>query len=113
MSFFLDSITQTAKIVIDDIKKILYLKEKHKQKLWVRNITSQLAIMLLDKLLYTPIVSIVDVQKFFDISYQAASNLVSQFEDSGILKEITGKKRAKRYAYTEYLSILAKGTKSI
>ena len=113
VSFFLDSVMETAKIAVDDIKKILHLKEKHKQKLWARNITSPLAIMLLDKLFYTPIISIVDVQQFFDVSYQAAANLVKQFEDSGILKEITGKKRAKRYAYTEYLSILAKGTKPI
>lgn len=40
----------------------------------------------------------------FFISYQAASTLISQLEGTGILKEITGRKRNKRYINADYLS---------
>ncbi|MDO9528913.1 MAG: hypothetical protein Q7J27_07125 [Syntrophales bacterium] len=39
-----------------------------------------------------------------------ASTLVSQFEKTGILEEITGRKRDKRYMYAEYVNILSEGT---
>lgn len=60
---------------------------------------------------YTPVVSIKELAKQFGVSYQAASTLVGQLEKSGILKEVTGRKRDKRYVYDDYLKILTEGTK--
>lgn len=51
-----------------------------------------------------------DVAEGFEISFQAASTIVSQFEKAGILKETTGRKRDKRYLYQEYMDILSEGT---
>jgi hypothetical protein len=47
----------------------------------------------------------------FNVSYQAASTLVAQLEKVQILRETTGRKRDKRYVYSDYLNILAEGTK--
>jgi DNA-binding transcriptional ArsR family regulator len=47
----------------------------------------------------------------FSISYRTASTLITQLEGAGILTEITGRKRDKRYIYAEYLLILEEGTK--
>jgi len=62
-------------------------------------------------LFYTPVVSIGQTAVQFDISYQAASTIVSQLENAGILRETTGKKRDKRFVYNDYLDILTEGTK--
>lgn len=35
---------------------------------------------------------------------------IPPFEKAGILKEITGRKRDKRYIYAEYVNILSEGT---
>jgi len=56
-------------------------------------------------------VSVNDIAKEFRISFQAAATLVSQLEVAGILSEVTGRKRDKRYIYKQYLSILEEGTK--
>ncbi len=48
----------------------------------------------------------------YSFFFQSASTLVAQLEGAGILKEITGRKRDKRYVYDDYLAILAEGTKS-
>jgi hypothetical protein len=45
------------------------------------------------------------------LSYQVASTLVAQLEKVRILKETTGRKLDKRYVYSDYLNILAEGTK--
>ena len=44
--------------------------------------------MILEKLFYTPIVSVKDIQTEFDTTYQSASNIISKFEAAGILKDI-------------------------
>ncbi len=65
---------------------------------------------LLDYLFEKPHLTIKDVASHLKISYQGAKALVDQFVATGILKEITGKRRDKRYSYWEYLAFLSEGT---
>jgi hypothetical protein len=81
----------------------LSLQNNDQALLWKKKVSSPIAIMLLNKLFYTPIISINDVEHHFKISYPTASHLVTQFVLAGILKEITGKKRAKRFVYSKYM----------
>ncbi len=55
--------------------------------------------------------SIPQVAERFNVSYQAASTIVAQLKKVQILRETTGRKRDKRYVYSDYLDILAEGTK--
>ncbi len=110
ISFFLDGVIQTSESAIDNTKKILELHNEHQELLWQQKISSPFAVMLLNRLYYTPILTISDIQTMFDVSYPTASHLVKDFVRVGILKEVTGKKRAKRYNYVDYLSILSEGT---
>jgi Fic family protein len=111
LTFFLRGVTETANSAIETSKNILELQTSHRQLLWHKKISSPLAVGILEKLYYKPYVSVNDVARDFDISFQAASNLVSQLEGIGILKEITGRKRDRRFIYAEYINILSEGTK--
>jgi len=113
IKFFLKGVTQTSVAAIEDAKQILQLREQHRQLLWVQNRSSQSALVALENLFYMPVVSVKDVQNMVGLTYQAASNLVTHFENLGILKEVTGKKRDKRYVYTAYVEILSEGTSSL
>lgn len=113
ISFFLDGVIEVSKSAIDNTKKILSLHEKIKKDLFENKISSPLAIMFLDKLFYNPIIRTKDLQKKLDISYQSAANLISTFEELGILKEISGKKRDKIFSFHKYLEILSEGTKPL
>ncbi|NVN93561.1 MAG: Fic family protein [Desulfuromonadales bacterium] len=111
IAFFLKGVVVTADSAVDAVKQIMELQSRHRSLLWQKKISSPLAVGILEKLFYTPYVSVNDIARDFSISYQAASTLVSQLEDIGILKEITGRKRDKRYIYADYLQILEEGTK--
>nr|MDA8155166.1 Fic family protein [Actinomycetota bacterium] len=111
ISFFLRGVIETSGSAIETSKKILELQTAHRDLLWKRKISSPLAVGILEKLFYAPYVSVKDISGEFHISFQAASTLVSQFEKASILKEITGRKRDKRYIYNDYLKILSEGTK--
>lgn len=113
ISFFLTGVIQTCQDAIESIKQILLLRETHQILLYKKRISSPIAIMFLDKLFYTPLMGVGDVQKEFKLSHQSASNLVSQFEKLGILKEVTGKKRGRQFIYTKYVALLSEGTKPI
>jgi Fic family protein len=108
--FFLAGIIEISNDAIDASKSILELQAGHRSLLWRKKISSPLAVGILEKLFFTPYVSVNDISAEFAISFQAASTLVSQLEKAGILKEITGRKRDKRYLYADYIRILSEGT---
>jgi cell filamentation protein, protein adenylyltransferase len=109
--FFLEGVIETSDSAVETARRILELQTGHRQLLWQKNISSPYAVGILESLYSRPYVSVNDVAKEFSISYQAASKLVSQLEGAGILKEMTGRKRDRRYLYAEYLNILAEGTR--
>ncbi|MBN2479210.1 MAG: Fic family protein [Parachlamydiales bacterium] len=110
VSFFLKGILWTSESALLAIKNILSLQEHHKKLLITKKISTPYAIALLDFLFEKPHISINDVSKHLNISYQSAKSLVSQFHKNEILKEMTGKKRDKRFSYWEYIAILSEGT---
>ena len=110
IAFFLKGVVETADSAVETARKILELQTKHRELLWKKKLSSPLAVGILERLFQKPYVSVNDVAKEFSISFQAASNLVSQLEGAGILHEITGKKRDKRFIYAEYITILSEGT---
>ena len=110
INFFLKGVVETADSAVETARKILELQTKHRELLWKKKLSSPLAVGILERLFKKPYVSVNDVAKEFSISFQAASTLVSQLEGIGILHEITGKKRDKRFIYGEYITILSEGT---
>jgi Fic family protein len=61
-------------------------------------------------LLYHPFVSAKEAARVMDVAYNTANNIIKNLENEGILEETTGQSRNRRYAYAEYLRILAEGT---
>ena len=66
-------------------------------------------IKLLEFLYQKPIVSISDIIKPLKVSKPTADNLVKEFEQKGILKEITGYERNKLFVFDKYLTIYSQG----
>ncbi len=111
IAFFLKGVIWTSDSALQTIKIVLAISEKHKKLLIQKKVPSPLAIPLLELLFIKPILSVKEVSDHFQVSYPTAQTLVNQLESLEILKEITGKKRARRYSYWEYLDTLSEGTK--
>lgn len=108
--FFLKGIIWTCDSALQTIKNLLQLQEEHKNRLIAKKLSSPYAIALLDYLFEKPHLSIKEAASRLNISYQSAKTLMHQFVSIEILKEITGKRRDKRYSYWEYLALLSEGT---
>lgn len=110
VAFFLKGIIWTSESALETIKSVLSIADGHKKLLIQKKFSSPLAIALLDYLFVKPHLSIQEVALHLKSSYQTAQTLVHQFEKIDILKEITGKKRDRRFSYWEYLDCLSEGT---
>jgi Fic family protein len=110
VAFFLRGIVWTAESALETIKRVLSLAETHKKLLLQHKVSSPLAIALLDYLFRKPLFSVHDISVHFNIANQTAQHLVNQFVKFKILREVTGKKRGRRFSYWEYLDCLSEGT---
>jgi Fic family protein len=110
VTFFLQGIIWTSNSALQTIKTALQLQETHKKRLIATKLSTPYAIALLDYLFEKPHLSIKDAADHLTTSYQSAKTLVHQLVSLEILKEITGKRRDKRYSYWEYLDLLSEGT---
>lgn len=105
IKYFLISIKKQALDTQNKVKSMLELYKNVKEKL--SDFNSQYAIILLDIIFETPIVSFQSIKKKMNTnSYQTVYNLLDKFEDKNILKEITGAKRNKIYVFEELMKIV-------
>lgn len=63
------------------------------------------ASRLIEFLYQRPVTSMGDISGYLGISKATTSSLVKDFEDKGILKEITGYERNKLFIFEKYLNI--------
>lgn len=110
ITFFLKGIIWTSESALETSKNVLMIADKHKKILFHKKISSPLAMALLDYLFVKPHLSVQEVAQHFQISYQVAQSLIKQFVSMEIVKEVTGKKRDRRFSYWEYLDCLSEGT---
>lgn len=110
VNFFLKGVIWTSESALETIKQVLALADDHKKKLIKEKISSPIAIGLLEYLFAKPHVSTHDIAEHFHMTFQTAQKLVNHFIEIEILREITGKKRDRRYSYWQYLEYLSEGT---
>ena len=79
----------------------------HRQRGWaLAAIRSGNLARLVELVFVRPVISIANVEDWLGVTQPAASRLVQQMVDRGILEEVTGRQRNRRFAALEILEIL-------
>jgi len=110
LKFFLQGVAEISLEAASSAKEIIGLKDTLSKELLRKKIGGAQAIKLLDMLFEKPLISVSDVVLKFKISRQAATQLVNKFSEAGILNEVSGKKRYRKYLFVDYIKIIARGT---
>ncbi|MCK4357472.1 MAG: Fic family protein [Candidatus Cloacimonetes bacterium] len=110
LKFFLQGVIEVSEEATNTAKEIIGLKEILTKKLFVGKITSIYAVSLLDMLFHKPLISVNDIINELNIYKQTANDLIKKFEKIGILQEITGKQRYRKYLFSNYIEIIKRGT---
>lgn len=108
LKYFLTGIAETAEQACIRLSKILDMKAELENKLnGTFGRKSHNAIKLLTYLFKNPVVYVNQVREITGLTYKASNDLVSDFIDAGILKELTGQSRNRIFIFHEYLGLFA------
>lgn len=107
LRFFLIGIQETAENSIGVFKDIMVLKETiEREKLPTLHLRKQHNAQNLMSYLYQyPIISIKDVTRVISVQTNTANGLIKDFENLGILRELTGQKRNRLFVFSDYVGI--------
>lgn len=108
--YFLKGISIVSDEVVKTCREIIRLREELLELLYNKSISSIYTIRFLDFLFESPIININKASESLNTSRQTIYDLVNKFLELGILKEITGKKRYKKYKFVDYVEIINRGT---
>lgn len=105
IKFFLEAVINTAQSGTETFKSILALKQEMDTLVLTFGKKAHNASKLLEYLYQRPIVAVSDIIEPLGVTKQTAHSLVKEFEDKGILIEITGYQRNKLFVFERYLEI--------
>lgn len=108
LKFFLQGVSEVSNEAVEVVRQIVELREKHRD-LIVRELGrgAANALKLLEVLYRRPIFSVPDVAEVLDVSPQAANTLTDNLVSMGLVNEMTGNRRNRRFRYTPYIDIFA------
>ncbi len=108
LAFFLSGVFQVSQDATATARQIVNLREAHRRLIQERfRRTAGTALKLLESLYSRPFVSVQHVGEVTGLADANANNLVARFEELGLLRESTGRKRNRRFAYQSYLDLLS------
>jgi Fic family protein len=83
---------------------ILRMRDEHRSLVETRRASAN-ALRLLDYLFRQPVVDARTVSGQLGVTFQTANTLLRDFQHLGLLDEMTGQRRGRRYRYTPYLRL--------
>ena len=108
LAFFLHGVAEVSAEATETARRILVLREEHRAA-----ITEGLGRAagnghkVLESLFDRPIVSVPEIQSLIGTTYPAANNLVARMNELGILQEMTGFARNRRFRYEPYVQLFS------
>jgi Fic family protein len=111
LRYFLTGLKDTAEEAVQVLKDVLALKNE--LETYITNHygrKSDSALRLLNQLFRDPVTQVSDVAANCQISKKAANDLVQNFIQSGILKEVTGRSKGRVYVFDRYINLYAGNT---
>jgi Fic family protein len=107
MKFFLRGVYEVSQEATTTARAILDLREEHRQAIAQKMGGSANGLVLLDFLFQHPLTTIRLVREHLDCTHDTANKIVEQFTELGLLREITGWQRNRKYRYEPYLGLFS------
>lgn len=108
LKFFLRGIVEVAKEATDTARRIVQLRETHRDII-AKHISRSAgnAYQLLEYLYQRPIITVNGVAKVTGLTYANANNLITKFRENGLLHQMERYQRNRRFVYSSYLALFA------
>ena len=104
LKYFLRGVAEVSREATATARTIVALRERHRTALQA-HVTNPAAFTLQDRLYSQPICTARVVESWLGCSNGLANKLIGQFQAAGLLREMTGYGRNRRYGYDPYLAL--------
>jgi DNA-binding MarR family transcriptional regulator len=101
-------VADTASEATATAQRIFELREQHRAQVLEEQLGPN-AFKLLSLLFESPIINVTFVSEHIGVTFATANKLISRFEDLGLVREITGMRRSRRFRYDPYLRLFHPG----
>jgi Fic family protein len=104
--FFIRGVAEVGREASETARRILLLREEHRRTITDHfGRTSSNGLRVLERLYERPIIAVEDVRAQTGTAFPAANALVQRLIDVGILTEMTGQRRNRRFRYNAYIRL--------
>lgn len=108
LAFFLTGVAEVSADAAETARRVLLMREAHRKAVTERlGRAAANGHKVLESLFDRPIVSVEWIRTLTGTTYPAANALTSRLEDIGVLTEITGQLRHRRFRYDPYVNLFA------
>lgn len=110
LTFFLRGVSEVSAEATETARRILLMREAHRNAITERfGRAAGNGHRVLERLFDKPIIAVSDVMALNGTTFASANTLIARFEQLGILKEVTGFARNRRFRYEPYVRLFADG----
>ena len=109
LEFFLEGVIETAGAAVDTAHRLLTMLDADRETLERQGRRVGSVLRVHEALANKVILSLTGIRKLTGLSFPAASAAMDILAEQGIAREFTGRRRARLFAYSEYLAILNEG----
>jgi len=113
VDFFLEGVEQTANNAVQTAQRLVRLFKEDSSRIQNLGRQAATALRVFDVLRERPLLTVGEVCRRTGLSFPTATKGVNALEKLGIVREITGQRRNRVYAYRRYLDILNEGTEPL
>jgi len=104
--FFLRGVVEVSQQATDTARRILDLREEHRDLIATSlGRSAGNGYLALKHLYQHPIIAVKDVQRLIGTTYPAANNLIARMVECGIVQEFTGHARNRYFRYQRYIEL--------
>ena len=104
--FFLECVLEAADDGVDVAQALHALTGRHRRRIMAQDRASVAAVHLLDHLPSNPVVTVANACRLLGLTAPPTRKAIALLEQVGVLREITGRRRDRVYAYHDYLQVL-------
>ena len=113
LHFFLEGVAQTAERAASTARQLLDLFDNDASLIQQQGRTASSALRIHRALQERPIISMREAGERAGLASTATTTGIRVLESQGIVREITGRERDRRYCYQKYIEILSEGTEPL
>jgi Fic family protein len=113
VEFFLTGVIETADEAVETARQLLTLFEEDRTRIRALGRPAASMLRVHDLLQRQPIVGMLPASKQLKVSHPTVMKALTHLQTLGIVREVTGRRRNRLFAYSRYMDILNRGTEAL